>query len=69
MGPTDLRDNSWFTGFTDSDGHFGVKIVESKPKSETRNSTSGTVSENISLKFRLDQRSPQPKTQLSFFEG
>ena len=40
--------------FTEADGHFGVKIVESKPKSETRKRS---VSENISLKFRLDQRS------------
>jgi len=32
----DLRDNSWFTGFTEADGHFGVKVVESKPKSDTR---------------------------------
>lgn len=36
-----------------SDGHFGIKIVESKPKSETHKRS---VSENISLKFRLDQR-------------
>jgi hypothetical protein len=49
-----LGDNSWFTGFTEADGHFGVKIVESKPKSETRKRS---VSENISIIFRLDQRS------------
>lgn len=54
LDTSDLRNNSWFTGFTESDGHFGVKIVESKPKSETRKRS---VSENISLKFRLDQRS------------
>ena len=51
---TDFKNNSWFTGFTEADGHFGVKIVESKPKSETRKRS---VSQNISLKFRLDQRS------------
>ena len=51
---TDFKNNSWFTGFTEADGHFGVKIVESKPKSETRKRS---VSQSISLKFRLDQRS------------
>jgi len=39
-----LRDQSWFTGFTEADGHFDVKIVESKPKSETRKRS---VSKNI----------------------
>ena len=50
---SDLVLNSWFTGFTEADGHFGVKIVEAKSKSDTRKKS---VSENISLKFRLDQR-------------
>lgn len=36
------------------DGHFGIKYVESRAKSDTRKRS---VSENISLKFRLDQRS------------
>lgn len=45
--------NSWFTGFTDSDGHFRVKIVEAKPKSDIRKRS---VSNSISLKFRLDQQ-------------
>ena len=49
-----FKNNSWFTGFTEADGHFGLKIVENKPKSETRQRS---VSENISLKFRLVQRS------------
>nr|YP_010391167.1 LAGLIDADG endonuclease [Fusarium ussurianum]UPX02534.1 LAGLIDADG endonuclease [Fusarium ussurianum]UPX02593.1 LAGLIDADG endonuclease [Fusarium ussurianum] len=48
-----FSDNSWFTGFTEADGHFGIKHVESKDKSETRKRS---VSENVSLKFRLDQR-------------
>lgn len=51
---SDLTFNSWFAGFTEADGHFGVKIVETKPKSDTRKRS---VSENISLRFRLDQRS------------
>lgn len=51
---SDFNNNSWFTGFYEADGHFGVKIVESKPKSDTRKRSR---SESINLKFRLDQRS------------
>ena len=47
-------DNSWLAGFTEANGHFGFKYVESKPKSETRKRS---ISESVSLKFRLDQRS------------
>lgn len=54
LDTSNLDENSWFTGFTEADGHFGVKVVESKPKSETRKRS---ISENITLKFRLDQRS------------
>ena len=54
LDTSDFKNNSWFTGFTEADGHFGLKFVESKPKSETRKRS---VSENISLKFRLDHRS------------
>lgn len=36
LDTSDLSDNSWLAGFTEADGHFGVKIVESKPKSDTR---------------------------------
>ncbi|PQE31504.1 LAGLIDADG (mitochondrion) protein [Rutstroemia sp. NJR-2017a WRK4] len=49
-------------GFTEADGHFGVKYVESKAKSDTRKRS---VSENISLKFRLDQRSYDKPTSSS----
>lgn len=49
-----FTNNSWFTGFTEADGHFGIKYVESRAKSETHKRS---VSENVSLKFRLDQRS------------
>ena len=48
-----FTNNSWLSGFSEADGHFGIKYVESKPKSETRKRS---VSENVSLKFRLDQR-------------
>lgn len=54
--------NSWFTGFTEADGHFGIKYVESKEKSETRKRS---ISENISLKFRLDQRAYDKSTSTS----
>lgn len=50
---SNFTNNSWFTGFTEADGHFGIKYIESKAKSDTRKRS---VSENISLKFRLDQR-------------
>lgn len=46
-------DNCWFTGFTESDGHFGIKYIERKPKSDTRKRS---VSENVTLKFILNQR-------------
>ena len=59
---SDFSSNSWFTGFTEADGHFGVKIVDSKPKSCTR---IRSVSDSISLKFRLDQRLYDKKTSLS----
>ena len=38
---------------TEADGSFGVKIVESKSKSDDRKIS---VSASISFKFRLDQR-------------
>ena len=53
LDESDFSKNSWFTGFTEVDGHFGVKIVEAKSKSDTRKRS---VSNSISLKFRLDQQ-------------
>ena len=50
---SNLLDNSWFTGFTESDGHFGIKHLERKPKSDTRKRS---VSESVTLKFILNQR-------------
>lgn len=55
-------DNSWFTGFTEADGHFGIKYVEKKEKSET---SKRSRSESISLKFRLDQRAYDKSTSTS----
>lgn len=54
LDKSDLADNSWFAGFSEADVHFGVKVIDAKPKSETRKRS---VSENVSLLFRLDQRS------------
>lgn len=54
-----FKDNSWFTGFTEADGHFGIKCVKSKYKSEARKKV---VSANISLRFRLDQRTYDKST-------
>lgn len=53
LDKSNLLYNSWFTGFVEADGNFYIKITESKPKSETR---LRSISENISLRFRLDQR-------------
>lgn len=51
---SNLVSNSWFTGFTESDGHFGIKYTEKKDKSDTRKRS---VSESVTLKFRLNKRS------------
>uniref|UniRef100_UPI00211419BC hypothetical protein n=1 Tax=Aspergillus sclerotioniger TaxID=319627 RepID=UPI00211419BC len=61
LDKSDYSTNSWLTGFTEADGHFGVKIVESKPKSDTRKRS---VSNSISLKFRLDQRYEESNLKL-----
>jgi hypothetical protein len=53
LDKSDFSNNSWLTGFTEADGHFGVKIVEAKPKSDTRKRS---ISNSISIKYRLDQR-------------
>jgi len=69
LDTSDLLKNSWFTGFTEANGQFGIKFIESKPKSETRKRS---VSENISLKFRLDQISfdkPNNSSMLSIMES
>jgi len=59
---SNYQDNNWFTGFPEADGHFGIKYVESKEKSETRKRS---TSESISLKFRLDQRANDKPTSTS----
>ncbi len=69
LDTSSFGDNSWFAGFTEADGHFGIKYVESKPKSETRKRS---ISESVSLKFRLDQRAydkPTSSNMLPFMEN
>lgn len=53
LDKSSFTDNSWFTGFTEADGHFGIKYRERLEKSDTRKRSR---SESISLLFRLDQR-------------
>jgi hypothetical protein len=62
LDESDLLTNSWFTGFTEADGHFGVVIRYSKPKSETRKRS---ISNSINLKFVLAQRSVDKISSLS----
>ena len=55
---SNLYSNSWFTGFIEADGHFGIKISKRKM---IKDSTSSTLPHkirmnNVSLVFRLDQR-------------
>jgi hypothetical protein len=50
---SNLLDNSWFTGFTESDGHFRINYIERKTKSDTRKRS---VSESVTLRFILGQR-------------
>jgi len=47
-----IGSNSWFTGFTEGDGHLGVKMVDLKAKSETRRRS---YSSSVSLRYRLDK--------------
>lgn len=63
LDTSDFKNNSWFTGFTEADGHFGIKIVDSKPQSESHRS----VSESIRLVFRLDKRSFDKPNSSSMF--
>ena len=67
LDTSDFVNNSWLAGFTESDGHFGIKYVEGKPKSETKRA----ISEHVTLKYRLDQRAydkPTSSSMLPFME-
>lgn len=53
LDKSNLVNNSWFTGFTESDGHFGIKYLEKRAKSDTRKRS---ASESVTLKFILNKR-------------
>jgi len=60
--------NSWLTGFSEADGHFGIKYVEGKSKSGVMKRAR---SEHVTLKYRLDQRAqdrPTSSSMLPFME-
>jgi hypothetical protein len=65
LDKSELLKNSWFVGFTEADGYFGVKIIEVKSKPDTRKRS---VSNSISLKFRLDQRYLDSPSLISMLE-
>ena len=48
-----INSNSWFTGFSDAEGYFGINFREADPNSNTRRYRYP----QIGLVFRLDQRS------------
>lgn len=60
-----ILNNSWFAGFVDSDGHFGVKYKTAASKSETRKRSR---SESVNLLFRLDQRAKDIPTNTCMLE-
>lgn len=64
LDTSDIENNSWFTGFTDSDGYFGLKILEPKVKS---NLMKRSRSFSISLRFNISQRSIDRATSSSMF--
>lgn len=64
---SNLYSNSWFTGFIEADGSFGIKTTKRKL---TKNLAPSTLSQdillnNISVVFRLDQRSHDIPTNTS----
>ena len=68
LDTSEFDSNCWLTGFTDSDGYFGIKYVEAKTKTELMKRSR---SEHITLKFRLDQRAfdkPTSSSMLPFME-
>jgi hypothetical protein len=62
LDKSDLSTNSWFAGFTEADGHFGVVITEFKEKSSDRKRSS---SARVNLKFVIGQRLYDEVTSLS----
>jgi hypothetical protein len=55
---SNLADNSWFAGFIDGDGSFGIRNTLATKNSKRR----------ISCKFRLEQRMHDPITNQSYHD-
>ena len=58
LDKSDLYSNSWFTGFIEADGHFGIKISKRKIIQDLKIN-------NVCLVFRLDQRAYDFSTKFS----
>lgn len=54
-----LENNSWFSGFVDSDGSFSVQYT---------NTDSGAKKRKISCRLRIEQRVLDPITSASYFD-
>lgn len=54
-----LENNSWFSGFVDSDGSFSVQYT---------NTDSGAKKRKISCRLRIEQRVLDPTTSASYFD-
>ena len=54
-----LENNSWFSGFVDSDGSFSVQYT---------NTDSGAKKRKISCRLRIEQRMLDPITSASYFD-
>lgn len=59
---SNLGDNAWLCGFSEADAYFGVKVLDPKPKSETRKRSSSRI---VNLTYRIDQRLHDKPTSLS----
>ena len=69
LDTSNFGSNSWLTGFSEADGHFGIKYVEGKLKS---GDMKRSRSEHVTIKFRLDQRAqdrPTFSSMLPFMEN
>ena len=62
LDKSDLSTNSWFSGFTEADGHFGVVFTKFKEKSSNRKRSS---SARVNLKFVIGQCLYDEVTSLS----
>lgn len=59
LNKSSLENNSWFSGFVDSDGSFSVQYT---------NTDSGAKKRKISCRLRIEQRVLDPITSVSYFD-